>query len=133
MGVESSLGASASAAGGSRRGGARSAGCRAGAVVAWSDETVERIVAAHPEEFRVLPTIGSAAGLRQGELFGLSVDDFDFGLMLIRVRRQLKRLGKEFVFALPMNDKERFVPRSPVLAKAVCLGSDSTARSRTTS
>ncbi|GAA1582145.1 hypothetical protein GCM10009789_39860 [Kribbella sancticallisti] len=88
-------------------------------VVAWSDETVERIVAAHPEQFRLLPTIGSAAGLRQGELFGLSVDDFDFTLMLIRVQRQVKRLGTKFVYALPKNDKERFVPMSPVLAKTV--------------
>ncbi len=47
----------------------------------WSDETVERIVEAHPERFRLLPTIASAAGLRQGGLFGLSVDDFDFSLM----------------------------------------------------
>lgn len=80
---------------------------------------MERIVEAHPEQFRLLPTIGSAAGLRQAELFGLSVDDFDFDLMVIRVRRQVKRLGKEFVFALPKNDKERLVPMSPVLAKAV--------------
>ncbi|MDX3002044.1 site-specific integrase [Kribbella solani] len=94
-------------------------GRRFSKVVAWSDETVERIVEAHPERYRLLPTIGSAAGLRQGELFGLSVDDFDFSLMLIRVRRQVKRLGKEFVFALPKNDKERFVPMAPVLAKAV--------------
>ncbi|WP_329001099.1 site-specific integrase [Kribbella sp. NBC_00709] len=88
-------------------------------VVAWSDDTVERIVEAHPERFRLLPTIASAAGLRQGEMFGLSVDDFDFSLMLIRVRRQVKRLGKKFVFALPKNDKERFVPMAPVLAKAI--------------
>lgn len=88
-------------------------------VVAWSDETVERIVEAHPDRFRLLPTIASAAGLRQGELFGLSVDDFDFSLMLIRVRRQVKRLGKSFVFALPKNDKDRFVPMAPVLAMAV--------------
>ena len=44
---------------------------------------------------------------------------FDFSLMLIRVRRQVKRLGAGFVFALPKNDKERFVPMSPVLARAV--------------
>ncbi|WP_157997270.1 tyrosine-type recombinase/integrase [Kribbella rubisoli] len=88
-------------------------------VVAWSDDMVERIVEAHPERFRLLPTIASAAGLRQGEMFGLSVDDFDFSLMLIRVRRQVKRLGKKFVFALPKNDKERFVPMAPVFAEAV--------------
>ena len=70
-----------------------------------------------PEEFRLIPIIGSAAGLRQGGMFGLSVDDFDFGEEVIRVRRQVKRLGKEYVFALPKNDKERIVPMSASLAR----------------
>ncbi|TCO41011.1 site-specific recombinase XerD [Kribbella antiqua] len=88
-------------------------------VVAWSDETVDRIIEAHPEEFRLIPIIGSAAGLRQAEIFGLSVDDFDFEEQVIRVRRQVKRLGREFVFALPKNDKERIVPMSAYLGKVV--------------
>ena len=45
--------------------------------MAWSDDTVERIVAEHPEHFRLIPTIESAAGSRHGELFRLSVDDKD--------------------------------------------------------
>lgn len=69
-------------------------------VVAWSDETVEAIIEAHPDQLRLLPIIGSATGLRQGELFGLSVDDFDFDAQVIRVRRQVKRLRPEYVFAL---------------------------------
>ncbi|MEU4291240.1 tyrosine-type recombinase/integrase [Kribbella sp. NPDC026596] len=98
-----------------------------------------------PERFRLIPIIGSAAGLRQGEMFGLSVDDFDFEEQVIRVRRQVKRLGKEYVFALPKNDTERFVPMSAFLAKmakehierfgttTISLPwSASTARSRTT-
>ncbi|MFG1621755.1 tyrosine-type recombinase/integrase [Kribbella sp. NPDC049227] len=87
--------------------------------MAWSDETVDRIVQAHPEEFRLIPIIGSAAGLRQGEMLGLSVDDFDFEDLVIRVRRQVKRLGKEYAFALPKNDRERIVPMSTSLAKMV--------------
>ncbi|MEV6283469.1 site-specific integrase [Kribbella sp. NPDC051770] len=85
-------------------------------VVAWADDTVERIIAAHPERYRLIPTIGSAAGLRQGEIFGLSIEDFDFDEMEIRVRRQVKRLGRQWVFALPKNDKERAVPMPPRLA-----------------
>ena len=50
-------------------------------------------------------------------MFGLSVDDFDFGEEVIRVRRQVKRLGKAYVFALPKNDKERIVPMSAALAR----------------
>lgn len=88
-------------------------------VVAWSDETVEGIIAEHPVEFRLIPVIGSATGLRQGELFALSVEDFDFEQQVIRVRRQVKRLRNKYVFALPKNDKERIVPMSPSLAKLV--------------
>jgi integrase len=40
----------------------------------------------------------------------LSPDDFDFEEQLIRVRRQVKKLGKDFVFSLPKNDRERVVP-----------------------
>jgi integrase len=86
-------------------------------VVAWSDETVEGIIAAHPAQFKLIPIIGSATGLRQGELFALSVEDFDFDQQVIRVRRQVKRLRNEYVFALPKNDKERIVPMSPALAR----------------
>ncbi|GAA3151924.1 integrase [Kribbella aluminosa] len=79
-------------------------------VEVWSDETVDRIIAAHPEEFRLIPITGSAAGLRQGEIFGLSPHDLDFDAGVIRVRRQIKRLGKHLVYALPKNDTERVVP-----------------------
>jgi integrase len=36
--------------------------------------------------------------------------------MVIRVRRQVKKLGREFVFALPKNDTERTVPMSEGVA-----------------
>ncbi|MEV6273208.1 site-specific integrase [Kribbella sp. NPDC051936] len=81
-------------------------------ITAWSDETVERVVECHPVQYRAIPTVGAAAGLRQGELFGLAQEDIDFDEMVIRVRRQVKRLGKHFVFALPKNDRERTVPMS---------------------
>jgi len=54
---------------------------------------------------------------RQGEIFGLSRDDFDFEEQVIRVRRQVKRLGKGYVFALPKSDRERVVPMSSRLAQ----------------
>lgn len=86
-------------------------------VEVWSDETVDRIVAAHPEAYRLIPITGSAAGLRQGEIFGLSRDDLDFDEEVIRVRRQIKRLRKQYVYALPKNDTERVVPMSSLYAK----------------
>jgi integrase len=82
-------------------------------IVVWADETVGRVIQAHPEEFRLIPVLGAACGLRQGEIFGLSFDDFDFDAGLIRIRRQLKIVGKTYIFALPKNDRERFVPIPP--------------------
>ncbi|MEV4263518.1 site-specific integrase [Kribbella sp. NPDC049584] len=81
-------------------------------IVAWSDARVQRVVESHQPEFRAIPVIGAAAGLRQGELFGLAVEDLDFDQMIIHVRRQVKRLGRNFVFALPKSDTEREVPVS---------------------
>ncbi|TCC34963.1 site-specific integrase [Kribbella sindirgiensis] len=88
-------------------------------IVVWPDETVDAIIAAHPEQYRLIPIIGDAAGLRQGEIFGLSPDDFDFEERVIRVRRQVKKLGKDFVFALPKNDKVRTVPMPDSVAELV--------------
>ncbi|WP_344162152.1 site-specific integrase [Kribbella yunnanensis] len=86
-------------------------------VVAWADETVEQVIEAHPEEYRLIPTIGSAAGLRQGELFGLALEDLDFDEGVIRVRHQIKRLGQTWIYGLPKNDKERIVPMPSRLAE----------------
>ena len=85
---------------------------KAGKVVVWPDEVVLRIAECHPPQYRPIATIGAASGLRQGELFGLAEEDIDFDEMVIHVRRQVKKLGREFVFALPKNDTERTVPLS---------------------
>lgn len=85
---------------------------KAARVDAWSDETVFRIVQGHPPQYRPIAFVGAASGLRQGELFGLAEGDIDFDEMVIHVRRQVKKLGREFVFALPKNDSERTVPLS---------------------
>jgi integrase len=85
---------------------------KGGKVVAWSDDVVLKIVEGHPSEYRPIASVGAACGLRQGELFGLAEEDIDFEEMVIHVRRQVKKLGREFVFALPKNDTERTVPMS---------------------
>jgi integrase len=85
---------------------------KSGKVVAWSDEVVLRIVECHPPQYRPIAAVGAACGLRQGEIFGLAEEDIDFDQMVIHVRRQVKKLGKNFVFALPKNDTERTVPMS---------------------
>jgi integrase len=51
--------------------------------------------------------------MREGELYGLGEEDFDLdGQKVLRVRRQIKRIGRDFVFALPKNDRERIIPLS---------------------
>jgi integrase len=61
--------------------------------------------------------VAAGAGLRQGEVFGLSPDDVDWlgKDRQIRVRRQVKMIGKTLVFAPPKGDKERNVPLSSEL------------------
>jgi integrase len=79
-------------------------------IQAWSTEVVDRVTDAHPELLRLLPIIGSTCGLREGELFGLAIEDIDFDERVLHVRRQLKKLGRDHVFALPKNDRERTIP-----------------------
>ena len=67
---------------------------------------------AHPDSLRVLPELAASCGMREGELFGLAVEDFDFDEKVVRVRRQIKNLGGVYIFALPKNDRERIVPLS---------------------
>jgi integrase len=79
-------------------------------VMAWPDEVVHAIIDAHPEHLRAMPVLGAGCGMRAGEWFGLAREDLDFEKQIIHVRRQVKKLGREFVFAKPKNDREREVP-----------------------
>ncbi len=79
-------------------------------LIAWSDERLHALIHAHPDLFRPVPVIAASCGLLQGELFGLALEDVDFDEQVIRVRRQIKKLGADHVYALPKNDRERVVP-----------------------
>jgi integrase len=81
-------------------------------VVPWPSEWVWAAQDALPARFRVLVDLAAGVGLRQGECFGLSVDDVDFLRNVVRVRRQVKTVRYRRVFALPKYDKEREVPLS---------------------
>ncbi|MEO3861771.1 site-specific integrase [Acrocarpospora sp. B8E8] len=87
--------------------------------LAWSDTRVHDVIHAHPELFRLIPIIAASCGLRQGELLGLALEDVDFDEAIIRVRRQVKKLGAEHVYALPKNDRERIVPLPQWTAAAI--------------
>jgi integrase len=61
--------------------------------------------------YRIAVTLGSGLGLRQGEVFGLAVEDVDFLRGVVEVRRQVKVFGgNRLVFGLPKGDKPRTVP-----------------------
>jgi integrase len=79
-------------------------------VTAWSDDRVEAVIDAHPEDQRLIAVLMAGAGLRIAEALAVSTDEFDFGHHVLHVRRQLKKLGAEHVWAPPKNDHERDVP-----------------------
>lgn len=86
---------------------------------AWDKATVLAVRKDLPERFMAMVDIGVGAGLRQGEVFGLAVEDIDAEAGIIHVRRQVKKIGSKLVFALPKNRKTRSVPIPPYLVKAL--------------
>ncbi|MFI9309054.1 tyrosine-type recombinase/integrase [Streptomyces triculaminicus] len=76
--------------------------------------TAARVMAVHealPERYQEMVALGAGCGLRQGEIFGVAVEDVDFLTGLVRVVRQVKLIrGTQMVFAPPKGGKERHVP-----------------------
>jgi integrase len=80
-------------------------------VVPWPVEQVLAVEAALSEKWRIVATLASGLGLRQGEVFGLSPDDVDFLRGRVEVRRQVKvYANNKQAFALPKGRKVRTVP-----------------------
>jgi integrase len=90
-----------------------------GAVQPWSDEQVLALIDAHPAAFRLMPVIQAGCGLRWAEAAALAIEDFDFHEQVLHVRRQLKKLGTEHIYALPKNDRERDAPLPDWVAMSV--------------
>ncbi|MFC7898509.1 tyrosine-type recombinase/integrase, partial [Streptomyces sp. NPDC057381] len=61
----------------------------------------------------------AGCGLRQGEVFGLAVEDVDFLGGVVHVVRQVKLLHNRPVFAPPKGGKEREVPLPESIAFAL--------------
>ena len=71
----------------------------------------------HPVEYRAIPVTAAALGLRQGCVLALAEDDIDFAGEKVTIRRQIARIGREFVFKAAKGDKERVVPLPGGLAQ----------------
>ncbi|WP_214370914.1 tyrosine-type recombinase/integrase [Pseudonocardia sp. H11422] len=79
-------------------------------VVPWPEAQVWAVQRSLPERFRVLVDLAAGLGLRQGECFGLAIEDVDFLRGVVRVERQVKTVRAKRVFALPKYDKKREIP-----------------------
>ncbi|MFC9283501.1 tyrosine-type recombinase/integrase [Streptomyces collinus] len=79
-------------------------------VVPWSFEQVSAVRTTLDDRYRVLVDLAAGCGLRQGEAFGLGIDDVDFESGTLHVVRQVKLLRGRPIFALPKGGKVRDVP-----------------------
>jgi integrase len=94
-------------------------------VTAWSAEQVAAVADAMPARWAALVCLGAAAGMRQGELFAVAVEDVDFLRRNVHVAVQVKYVGGRFTFAPTKNRKVRDTPVSarviPILSEHVRL------------
>jgi integrase len=79
-------------------------------IVPWPAERVAAVREALPERYAAMVDVGAGCGLRQGEIFGLAVEEVDFLRGTVHVRRQVKILGGKLAFAPPKRGKDRDVP-----------------------
>ncbi|MGW2143198.1 tyrosine-type recombinase/integrase [Nonomuraea bangladeshensis] len=79
-------------------------------VVPWTLLQVEAVDAAMPARFAPMTVLGAGCAHRQGELFGVAVEDVDFLGREVHVLRQVRRIGGELVFSPPKGGKTRKVP-----------------------
>ncbi|MFI6354665.1 tyrosine-type recombinase/integrase [Streptomyces sp. NPDC050743] len=86
----------------------------------WSADQVMSVRSALPDSYQALVNVAAGCGLRQGEAFGLAMDDVDFLGGVVHVVRQVKllRLTRP-VFAPPKGGKERDVPLPESVAFAL--------------
>jgi integrase len=88
-------------------------------VVPWTRERVLAVRASLLDAYRPMVDLAGGCGMRQGEVFGLAVDDMDPLDGVVHVVRQVKLIRNRPVFAPPKGGKERTVPLPPVVSRAL--------------
>jgi integrase len=76
----------------------------------WNVNDIQAIYDALPDRHRIAILLGIGLGLRQGEVFGLSVEDINFLKREVTIRHGVRKVWGKKVFALPKGKKERVVP-----------------------
>ena len=85
----------------------------------WTAERVQAVIRALPGWNACMAVIGAGLGLRQGEIFGLGVEDIDFLRGVLHVRRQVRLFKSRRVFSPPKGGKERDVPLPPKIGQVL--------------
>ena len=76
----------------------------------WPIERTLAVLEAHPERYRALVAVAAGCGLRQGECFGLRVQDVDLLRSELHVRQQIRLESGQPQAALPKYGRTRTVP-----------------------
>ncbi|WP_156721349.1 tyrosine-type recombinase/integrase [Streptomyces apocyni] len=76
----------------------------------WMQQRVMAVRLELPDRYREIIELAAGCGHRQGEAFGLAVEDVDLLGGVVHVVRQVKLVNNRPVFAPPKGGKERDVP-----------------------
>jgi integrase len=79
-------------------------------VVPWPRERAAAVRRALPDRYKPAVSVPAGIGLRQGEVFGFSLDDVDRTRNMVNVVRQVRIVNNALVFSLPKRGKTREVP-----------------------
>lgn len=80
-------------------------------IVPWPTSRVLAVANALPDRYQAVVYLAAGCGLRQGECFGLRVQDVEFLTNQVNIRQQVKRLtGQQRIIAPPKGGRQREVP-----------------------
>lgn len=79
-------------------------------VIPWEADRVQAVRTALTPHYQGTVDAGAGLGLRQGEAFGLAVENTDFLRHVVHVRLQVRIVGGELVYSMPKGSKERDIP-----------------------
>ena len=79
-------------------------------IVPWPAAQVNAMREGLPERYRIAVDLAAGCGLRQGEVFGLGVNDVDFLRGVVHVVRAVRTIRGTLAYGPPKGDKVRDVP-----------------------